>query len=95
MAYINRRNVLRGSAALGFTSATGLLSAMNAAQAADTTGYKALVCLFLKGGHDGADIVLSKDTESYDELKTRGRICSTATGWIRTALRVTARNFWS
>lgn len=67
MAYISRRSVLRGSAAIGFTSATGLLSVMGQeAFAADTSGYKALVCVFMKGGMDTMDAILPKDAESYD-----------------------------
>ena len=71
MAYISRRNVLRGSAALGFMSGTGLLSAMGTsiAHAADTSGYKALVCVFFKGGLDGADTVLPYDAESHAALQ--------------------------
>ena len=68
MAHISRRNILRGSAALGFTSATGLLSTMNAAQAATTSGYKALVCVFLKGGFDGTDMIVPRDAASHAAL---------------------------
>ena len=73
MTYISRRNVLRGSAAIGFTSATGLLSSMGGAYAADTSGYKALVCLFLKGGMDALDTVLPYDQESHDALRETRR----------------------
>ena len=38
------------------------------ASAADTSGYKALVCVFLKGGMDGADTILPADRESHDAL---------------------------
>jgi len=68
MTYISRRNVLRGSAALGFMSGAGLLSRMGEAYAANTTGYKALVCVFLKGGLDGTDTILPYDTESHSAL---------------------------
>ena len=68
MAYISRRGVLQASAAIGFTSATGLLGGMGRAYAADTSGYKALVCLFLKGGMDSMDTVLPMDAESHAAL---------------------------
>ena len=68
MAFISRRGILQGSAAIGFTSATGLLGGMGRAYAADTSGYKALVCLFLKGGMDSVDTVLPTDAESYAAL---------------------------
>ena len=70
MAYYTRRGVLRGATALGFASGTGLLAAMTEAGAANTTGYKALVCVFLYGGLDGADAVLPLDTESYNALRS-------------------------
>ena len=68
MAFISRRGVLQASAAVGFTSATGLLGGMGRAYAADTSGYKALVCLFLKGGMDSMDTVLPTDAESHAAL---------------------------
>ena len=68
MAYISRRGILQGSAAIGFTSATGLLGGMGRAYAADTSGYKALVCLFLKGGMDSVDTILPTDVESHAAL---------------------------
>jgi len=43
---------------------------MTAANAANTSGYKALVCVFLKGGFDGADVVLPKNEASFSALKT-------------------------
>ena len=68
--FVSRRSVLRGGTAIGFTSATGLLGAMGSAHAADTSGYKALVCLFLKGGMDGTDTILPVDAESHAALST-------------------------
>ncbi len=72
MANINRRNFLQTTGALGFMGGTGLLAAMNGAKAyaADTTGYKALVCLFFKGGMDHADTILPMDTASYEQLRS-------------------------
>ena len=78
MTYISRRNVLRGSAAVGFMSGAGLLSRMGEAYAANTSGYKALVCLFLKGGMDGTDAVLPLDKASHDALGEHRRDLFTA-----------------
>ena len=70
MAYISRRGVLAGASALGFAGGTGMLAALApTAAAADTSGYKALVCVFLKGGLDGADTVLPLDAASHDALR--------------------------
>jgi uncharacterized protein (DUF1501 family) len=67
----NRRHFLQGAggAALGAASLGGVTSALTGfqARAADTSGYKALVCLFLFGGLDCHDTVLPYDTTSYDE----------------------------
>ena len=63
---LHRRQFLRLAAA---TSALGAASAgwpLNlTAHAADTVGYKALVCVFLFGGMDGHDVLIPYDTESY------------------------------
>ncbi len=71
MTYYNRRRFLKSSAALGFAGSTGLLSALTtqSANAMDVSGYKALVCIFLKGGIDGYDTVLPLDVPSYDAFK--------------------------
>lgn len=72
MTYYNRRRFLKTTAALGFAGSTGLLSTLTAqsANAMDVSGYKALVCIFFKGGMDGFDTVLPYDTSSYDALKS-------------------------
>jgi uncharacterized protein (DUF1501 family) len=66
----NRRNFLKLSAAtpLALSSGTmlGSLASMNA-QAMDTGGYKALVCVFLFGGMDCHDTVLPYDPSSYNK----------------------------
>ena len=66
----NRRNFLKLSAAtpLALSSGTmlGSLASMNA-QAMDTSGYKALVCVFLFGGMDCHDTVLPYDPSSYNK----------------------------
>ncbi|PCH59395.1 MAG: hypothetical protein COC05_07065 [Gammaproteobacteria bacterium] len=70
MAYINRRKFLANTGALGFASSLGLLGNMTASRAlaADTSGYKALVCVFLLGGIDHADTILPFDLASYNQL---------------------------
>lgn len=70
---MNRRHFLAHSSAAGalsFSGTTGLLSALGAgkAHAADTSGYKALVCLFFFGGQDGHDTVLPYDQSNYNSL---------------------------
>jgi uncharacterized protein (DUF1501 family) len=71
MTYYNRRRFLRSTAALGFGATTGLFStlASQSALAMDVSGYKALVCLFFKGGMDGFDTLFPHDQESYDAFK--------------------------
>lgn len=65
---ISRRHFLSGAGALGM-SGTGLLTTSLAsmpALAADTSGYKALVCVFLFGGMDSYDTVIPYDQPSYE-----------------------------
>ncbi|CAA0118132.1 Uncharacterised protein [Halioglobus japonicus] len=66
----NRRSFLKSSLALPMTmsggSILGSLAGFNA-QAADTSGYRALVCVFLFGGMDCHDTVLPYDTASYND----------------------------
>ena len=72
MANISRRHVLAGLGTAGFAGSMSAMSGLgfNNAWAADTGGYKAMVCIFLKGGMDGADTVLPYDTASYDQLRS-------------------------
>ncbi|MEM1088065.1 MAG: DUF1501 domain-containing protein [Pseudomonadota bacterium] len=72
MVNINRRQFLRGSSAFGFAASLGALSTLGShqASAADTSGYKAMVCLFLKGGMDHADTVISYDEPSWNQLRS-------------------------
>ncbi|MEM7664056.1 MAG: DUF1501 domain-containing protein [Pseudomonadota bacterium] len=69
MTHMNRRHFLTGSAAT-FAGGTGMLGLLNQnkAWAADTSGYRALVCVFLFGGLDHADTVFPFDEPSYDLL---------------------------
>lgn len=66
----NRRLFLQGAggAALSAASIGGVTAALSGfqAHAADTSGYKALVCVFLLGGLDCHDTVLPYDQASYD-----------------------------
>ena len=70
MANISRRHVLAGLGTAGFASSLGGLTklGLNNAWAAETGGYKAMVCIFLKGGMDGTDTILPYDQASYNQL---------------------------
>lgn len=63
-----RRHFLTGASALSAATLTGLGSSLAAfqASAAETSGYKAIVCLFLFGGMDGHDTLLPYDQSSYN-----------------------------
>ena len=63
-----RRTFLTGASALSAATLTGIGSSLSAfqASAAETGGYKAIVCLFFLGGLDGHDTVLPYDQASYD-----------------------------
>ncbi|MEL7112175.1 MAG: DUF1501 domain-containing protein [Pseudomonadota bacterium] len=71
MANISRRHVLAGLGTAGFANSLSAMTGLglNNAWAADTSGYKAMVCIFLKGGMDGADTVLPYDQASYNQLR--------------------------
>ena len=71
MANMNRRKFLRAGAATSFLAGSGVLStlASGKAFAANTSGYKALVCIFLKGGMDHADTIIPVDVASHDQLR--------------------------
>ncbi len=67
----SRRSLLRGMGAAGLSAATltslgTALKGFQTASAADTSGYKALVCVFMLGGADCHDILLPYDQASYD-----------------------------
>ncbi|MEM6898902.1 MAG: DUF1501 domain-containing protein [Pseudomonadota bacterium] len=70
MAFLSRRNFLSAAGALGFASGVGALSSATAGKswAASLSGYKAMVCIFLKGGMDHADTILPYDADSYNRL---------------------------
>lgn len=62
----NRRNFLKSSLALAGGSMLGGFSGINNTLAADVSGYRALVCVFLFGGMDCHDTVIPYDQSSYD-----------------------------
>lgn len=69
MTQFNRRAFLAASAA-SFAGASGVLGGLTQrkAWAANVTGYKAMVCIFLKGGLDHNDTVLPVDAASHTAL---------------------------
>ncbi|MBB37078.1 MAG: hypothetical protein CME88_11720 [Hirschia sp.] len=73
MANINRRGFLSSGAALGMLGGSGVLGLManQRAFASDVSGYKALVCIFFKGGMDHADVVLPYDDASLKQLRDK------------------------
>lgn len=69
--HISRRSFLRRSlpGAIGMTAAGSCfrdLYLMNSAFGADTSGYKALVCLFLAGGNDANNMIVPTVTSEYN-----------------------------
>ena len=66
---LTRRDFLRYAVTSSLAGATllGMPSAFTA-HAAQTQGYKALVCVFLFGGVDGHDILIPYDHESYNSF---------------------------
>ena len=68
MANYNRRHFLQSMGALSFLGGTTALSGLTAmkAHAADTTGYKAMVCILLAGGMDHADTLIPFDQPTYN-----------------------------
>lgn len=69
MNNLTRRNFLAGTAATfaGGSTMLGLLN-QTKAWAADTSGYKALVCVFFFGGLDHGDTVFPLAQAEYDQL---------------------------
>lgn len=67
---LSRREFLLKSTLLSASTVTAPfamnLFAMNSAMAATTTGYKALVCIFLGGGNDHNNMVLANDSPSWN-----------------------------
>ncbi len=66
--HASRREFLRRSAALGALAGTPFavnLAAMGAAAAQSTSGFRALVCVFLDGGNDNANTIVPRDNAEY------------------------------
>ncbi|MEO0368101.1 MAG: DUF1501 domain-containing protein [Pseudomonadota bacterium] len=65
----SRRRFIQGLGTAGLVAGAplGLLSSLPS-YAADTSGYKALVCVFLFGGLDGHDVLLPYDLPSYQSF---------------------------
>ena len=67
---LQRREFLRRASALGLVGTAApwalTLAAIGEAAAADASGYKALVCVFLNGGNDHGNTVVPYDQPSYD-----------------------------
>lgn len=69
MGNATRRQFLKTAAAFSLGGSAGFaydLARFNAF-AADTSGYRALVCVFLSGGMDGHDTVIPYDTFNYNQ----------------------------
>lgn len=69
----SRRHLLKGLSATALSAATistlgSALNGFQAANAAQVTGYKALVCIFMLGGCDTHDVLLPYDQTSYDKF---------------------------
>lgn len=78
-----RRAFLTGASALSAASLAGIGGSLSAfqARAANTGGYKALVCVFLLGGLDNYDTILPYDQASYDSFaNVRGPLLSQYNG---------------
>lgn len=71
----NRRKFLHNCGALGVASGFAANLGSFNAFAADTSDYKALVCVFLFGAMDGHDTVIPYDLESHTQYSNiRGRL---------------------
>ena len=73
----SRRNFLRSScksvAALGLTGAFGRFGAMNLM--AQSSDYRALVCIFLLGGNDGNNLIVPLDSTRFQQYSNvRGQL---------------------
>lgn len=67
----SRRHFLKNSlASLGVASGFATNLASFNAFAANTSGYKALVCVFLRGGMDGHDLMIPLDISSWNKFES-------------------------
>lgn len=85
MNQLSRRKVLRSAALM---AAAGPLASMTGLSAGlPSTGYKALVCIYLNGGNDGNNTVIPTDTAGYnDYLKARGAVSAGGLGLDRSKI---------
>ena len=71
---ISRRDLLRAScctaASFGMTAALGRLNMIHALAAGPSSGYQALVCIFLFGGNDSNNLIVPNDTARYQNYAT-------------------------
>ena len=68
---INRRSFLSNTSLLPLAGLAGVLGSIKSAQAAD---YKALVVVFLSGGHDGNNILVPTDSAYSDYYNARSAL---------------------
>jgi uncharacterized protein (DUF1501 family) len=64
---LTRRQWLRHAGAFGAALGTGSLAALAPLTAQAQSGYRALVCVFLYGGNDGANMVVPTDATRHGE----------------------------
>jgi len=66
---ISRRDILRAgccsAASFAMTSALGRLNLIHALASGQSSGYQALVCVFLFGGNDSNNLIVPNDTPGY------------------------------
>lgn len=62
---MNRRNFFQAAAA--FLGMGALPALMTGAARAQSTGYRALVCIFLRGGNDGTNTIVPRDATRYNQ----------------------------
>jgi uncharacterized protein (DUF1501 family) len=81
---ISRRDLLRAScctaASCGMTAALGRLNMIHVLAAGPTSGYQALLCVFLFGGNDSNNLIVPNDTTGYQNYATIGQNLALAQG---------------
>lgn len=70
---INRREFLAFAAALGASRAMAAIRP-DPSPATGSGDYRALVCIFLQGGNDAANLLLATDTASWDRYQSARRV---------------------
>src|ERR1051325_11455121 len=74
---LNRRGFLQ--LGVNTLASSGLLATLGglerALAAADTTGYRALVCIYLYGGNDSFNMLVPRSTDAYNQYaQSRGSL---------------------